>query len=96
MKTVFNLLLSHLFFPKEVLIILFESIKLYCLNLAFYLTAVITLFFLWILFGGEFPDYIEYTTRYFYNGNIIGIDVWRIHLAWFAACVLINLDYAFK
>lgn len=93
LKFLFEAAFSHWRLPLNTLL---WSVKLYCLALAPYL-AMCTVLLLFSILSGELFDFISFTRKYFYDGVVFNkIEMWRIHLAWFVACVLINIDKMFE
>jgi len=82
---------------KRTFSVLIESCKLYLLVLVPYLASIITVVLLSILFGENFISGLgSFTVKYFYDGQVLGFIIWRIHLTWFAFCFLVNLNEDLK
>lgn len=82
---------------KEMFNIISWSCKLYCLVFAPYLAAVIMGLFVSILFGGDFMYGVwDFTTAYFYDGQVLDLIAWRVHLTWFVICILLSINEELK
>lgn len=68
--------------------------QLWCINLSYYFSIILITVFLWILTGtnGLSDCILDFTRAYFYDGTLLDISAWRIHLTMYLFCLLMTFN----
>ena len=84
--------LNRMSFTEKIVDFAKTTLKLYSLNLAIFISVILTFYICGGILG-LVPKYdiIEFTIKYFYSGNFFGFVMWRIHLFWLFLCGLFTI-----